>query len=60
MSVDVATIPHSQLDPGNPLARDYLVSPDKVLFGQWSMVRLVLSYLLAAGVWCSWRNPPAP
>ena len=33
-----------------------LVSTDKVLFGQWSMVSLVLAYLLAAGAWCSWRN----
>jgi len=27
--VDVATIPWSRLDPGNPLARDYLVAPEK-------------------------------
>ncbi len=33
-----------------------LISPDKVLFGQWSMVSLVLTYLLLAGVWCGWRN----
>ena len=33
-----------------------LISPDKVLFGQWSMASLVLAYLLVAGVWCSWRN----
>jgi hypothetical protein len=33
-----------------------LVSPDKVLFGQWSMASLVLAYLLIAGLWCSWRN----
>jgi hypothetical protein len=33
-----------------------LVSPDKLLLGQWSMVSLVLAYLLAAGAWCSWRN----
>ena len=33
-----------------------LVSPDKILLGQWSMVSLVLAYLLVAGVWCSWRN----
>jgi len=33
-----------------------LVSLDKVLLGQWSLVSLVLAYLLLAGVWCSWRN----
>jgi hypothetical protein len=33
-----------------------LVSPDKMLFGQWSMASFVLAYLLIAGVWCSWRN----
>jgi hypothetical protein len=33
-----------------------LVSPDKMLFGQWSMVSLLLAYLLIAGAWCSWRN----
>jgi hypothetical protein len=33
-----------------------LVSPDKLLFGQWSMVSLVLAYLLVSGVWCSWRS----
>jgi hypothetical protein len=33
-----------------------LISPDKVLFGQWSMASLVLIYLLVAGVWCCWRN----
>jgi hypothetical protein len=33
-----------------------LVWPDKLLFGQWSMVSLVLAYLLVAGVWCSWRS----
>jgi hypothetical protein len=33
-----------------------LAAADKVLFGQWSMVSLVLVYLLASGAWCSWRN----
>lgn len=33
-----------------------LFSPDKTLFGQWSMVSLLLGYLLIAGAWCSWRN----
>ncbi len=33
-----------------------LVSPDKLLFGQWSMASLLMAYLLIAGVWCSWRN----
>jgi len=33
-----------------------LVSPDKLLLGQWSMTSLVLAYLLLAGAWCSWRN----
>jgi len=29
--VDIATIPFSRLDPGNALARDYCVDPDRVL-----------------------------